>query len=351
MNIVEVAKLKAGMVLSRTVTDSRFVVILSENTVLNEKHIAALKAAQIPAVHIKDEYELSKLFQQVASISKKDSSFTNNFERVAKLAEKVFTEIKASSEIKNPVVLLTAQLLPLVDNPASTNYLFTLSHRSTSLALHGERVAIFAGIIAKWMNFSWDEIRVLMIAAFLHDVGKFKFPQTLLAKTEDELNPKEMMLHRSHPQIGAALLRKLKFTEPIPTIITQHHEHVNGSGFPHQIHGAQIHLFAKIIAVADAYDNLIIERPGFVKKTPFDAVNFLLHNQYTSYDPAVCLPFITRLKDNLVGSAVTLSDGRKGRVVFYPKDFSAMPVIALEDGTQINLNGSANLSIVEYHIT
>lgn len=351
MNIVEVEKLKVGMVLSRTVTDSRFVVILSENTVLNEKHIAALKAAQVPAVHIKDEYELSKLFQQVASISRKDSSFTNNFERVAKLAEKVFTEIKSGGEIKTPVVLLTAQILPMVDNPASTNYLFTLSHRSTSLALHGERVAIFAGIIAKWMNFSWDEIRVLMIAAFLHDVGKFKFPQTLLAKTEDELNAKEMLLHRSHPSIGAALLRKLKFTEPIPTIIMQHHEHVNGSGFPQKIHGAQMHLFAKIIAVADAYDNLIIERPGFVKKTPFDAVNYLLHNQYTRYDPAVCVPFITRLKDNLVGSAVTLSDGRIGRVVFYPKDFSSMPVIALDDGTQINLNRSANLSIVEYHIT
>lgn len=351
MNIVEVEKLKVGMVLSRTVTDSRFVVILSENTVLNEKHIAALKAAQVPAVHIKDEYEFSKLFQQVSSITRKDSVFNNNFECVAKLAAKVFNEIKEGGEIKTAVVLLTAQILPMVDNPASTNYLFTLSHRNSSLALHGERVAIFAGIIAKWMNFSWDEIRVLMIAAFLHDVGKFKFPQTLLAKTEDELNAKEMMLHRSHPQIGAALLRKLKFTEPIPTIIAQHHEHVNGSGFPHKIHGAQIHLFAKIIAVADAYDNLIIERPGFVKKTPFDAVNYLLHNQYTRYDPAVCVPFITRLKDNLVGSAVTLSDGRTGRVVFYPKDFSSMPIIALDDGTQINLNGSANLSIVEYHIS
>lgn len=351
MNIVEVEKLKAGMVLSRTVTDSKFVVILSENAVLNEKNIAALKAAKIPAVYVKDEYELSKLFQQVSSISRHDSLFTNKFERVAKLAAKVFNDVKDGGEIKSSVVLLTSQILPMVDNHAAANYLFTLGHRNNSLALHGERVAIFSGIIAKWMNFSWDEIRVLMIAAFLHDIGKFKFPQALLAKTESELTAQEKMVYRTHSQIGSALLRRLKFTEPIPTIIMQHHEHVNGSGFPHKIHGSQIHLFAKIIAVADAYDNLIIEREGFVKKTPFDAVNHLIHSQYTLYDPSVCVPLIARIKDNLVGSSVTLNDGHTGRVIFYPKDFSAMPIIALTGGGQINLNSRSDLAIVEYHIT
>ena len=351
MNIVEVEKLKVGMVLSRTVTDSKFVVILSENTVLNDKHIAALKAAQIPAVYIKDEYELSKLFQQFSSITRKDTSFTSKFEHVAKFATRVFDEIKEGGEIKHAVVLLTMKIMPMVDDPSSVNYLFTLGHRNNSLALHGERVAIFAGIIAKWMNFTMDEIRVLMIAAFLHDIGKFKFPQSLIDKPVNELSDRELMLYKSHPQIGAALLRRFKFTEPIPTIIMQHHERVNGSGFPNKIHGDRIHLFAKIIAVADAYDNLIIERPGFVKKTPFDAVNYFIRSQYTLFDPTVCVPLLTRIKDNLVGSTVTLSDGRHGRVIFYPKDFSALPIIGLDDGSQINLNRTAGLAIVEYHIS
>ena len=345
---VSVDELQPGMVLARTVTNDDFVIVLSENTLLTLKNIERLKKLEVPAVFIKDEFDLSKNFQQAAAVVKKDSAFTHDFEKVSKLANQVFDELKDGVKARETTDKLAAQILPMADNPSSINYLFALAHMSASLALHSERVAIFSGIIAKWMRYKWDDIRVIVKAAFLHDVGKHGFDEALIAKRPDTMTEDELHTYKTHCVKGYNLLKNLGFDEPIPTIARFHHEQMNGGGFPKGLSGEKIHPFARVVAVADAYDNLTSEHEGVVKKTPFDAIYYLIGEVYAIFDPAVCVPLLTRIKDSLIGSTVTLSDNRKGRVVFYPKDFSAMPVIVTDDGTEINLNKEKNLSIVSY---
>lgn len=351
MKVVEVDKLKPGMIVAQSVINSEFVVILLSNTVLTNKHILILKNLQVPAVKIKDEFDLSKLYQQAMSLKSKTSSFTNEFEKLGKLAKNIFEEIKKEGEIKTAVAFLVAKILPMADNPSSINFLFSLSNSTPELSYHGERVAIFAGIIAKWMRLEWEEIRTIVTAAFLHDIGKYKFPAAFLLKHPADLEGVELQLYKTHCQSGRNLLQGFKFEEPIPTIVFQHHEFMNGTGFPMGIRGKNMHQFAKIIAVADAYDRLMAERPGFVKKTPFDALRLLAKEQYAHYDPFVCMPFITTLKDHLIGSEVTLSDGRKGKVIFFPKDYASLPVIRVEDETEIDLNKNPEILILEYGIS
>lgn len=350
MKAVEVEKLKPGMIVAQSVINSEFVVLLLANTVLTNKHILILKSLQIPNVKIKDEFDLSKLYQQALSLKSKTSSFANDFEKVGKLAAKIFEEIKSGGEIKTATAILVTKLLPLIDNPSSMNFLFSLSNSTPELSYHGERVAIFAGVIAKWMKLEWNDIKTIVTAAFLHDVGKFKFPVQFLIKHPADLLGNELQLYKTHSQLGRALLQGWNFEPPIPMIVFQHHEFMNGTGFPLGIRGKDVHQFAKIIAVADAYDRLMSERPGFVKKTPFDALSLLAKEQYAHYDPFVCMPFINTLKDHLIGSQVTLSNGQKGKVVFFPKDFASLPVIQLEDETEFDLNKNREILIVEYSI-
>lgn len=348
MKVVSVDELKPGMILARTVTNDQFVIVLSENTVLTDGNIERLQKLEVPAVFIKDDFDLSKNFQQAAAVIKKDSAFTHDFEKVSKLANQVFEELKDGKKAKETTEKLAAQILPMADNHASMNYLFSLAHMSTSLALHSERVAIFSGIIAKWMHYKWEDVRTIVKAAFLHDVGKHDFPEELIVKHPDYMTPEELETYKTHSQKGYNLLKKLEFDEPIPTIARYHHEQMNGKGFPKGLSGEKIHPFARIVAVADAYDNLTSEEEGSVKKTPFDAIYYLMSGVYAVFDPAVCVPLLTRIKDSLIGSTVTLSDGKKGRIVFYPKDFSALPVIVTEDGVEINLNLSKNITISHY---
>lgn len=352
MKVVEVEKLKPGMIVAQSVINSDFVVILLANTVLNNKHILILKNLQIPSVNIKDEFDLSKLYQQAMSLKNKTSSFVQDFEKLAKLSKKIFLEVKDGGEIKTAVAFLVAKILPLADNPGSINYLFSMNNSNFELPYHSERVAIFAGIIGKWMKMEWEEIRTLVTAAFLHDIGKYRFPAQFLMKHPADLQGVEMQLYKTHSQSGRNLLQGLKFEEPIPTIVFQHHEYMNGTGFPMSIRGKDVHHLAKIVAVADAYDRLMAERPSFTKKTPFDALRLLAKEQYAHYDPFVCMPFITELKDHLIGSQVKLKDGRGGKVIFYPKDYAALPVIKLddEDATELDLNKDPENLIVEYHI-
>ncbi|MBR6012449.1 MAG: HD domain-containing protein [Selenomonadaceae bacterium] len=348
MKAVSVEELKTDMVLARTVTNDKFVVVLSENTILTDQHIERLKKLEIPAVFIKDEFDLSKNFQQAAAVVKKDSAFTHDFEKVSKLADQIFQELKDGTSARKTTAKLAAQILPMADNHASINYLFSLAHMNTTLALHSERVAIFSGIIAKWMHYKWEEIRTIVTAAFLHDVGKNNFPEELIIKRPEKMTPAELETYRGHVKKGYNLVKNLGFDEPVPTVVQCHHEQMNGGGFSKGLSGEKIHPFARIVAVADAYDNLTAEYEGETKKTPFDAIKFLTSEVYAVFDPAVCVPLLTRIKDSLIGSTVTLSNGEKGRVVFYPKDFSAMPIIVTEDGREINLNQSKNFSIVSY---
>ena len=351
MKAVRVELLKPGMILAQTVMNSDYVVILLANTVLTNRHILILKSLQLHSVQIKDEFDLSKLYQQAISLKSKTSSFTRDFEKLGKMANKIYEEIKIGGEIKSPTILLCAKILPMADNPASINYLFGMSNSNPSLAYHGERVAIFAGIIAKWMKLEWEEIRTIVTAAFLHDVGKIKFPAAFLVKHPADLQGVELQLYKTHSQTGRDILQKYKFPEPIPTVVFQHHEYMNGTGFPLGIRGKDMHQYSKIVAVADAYDRLMAERPGFVKKTPFDALSLLAKEQYAHYDPFVCMPFITELKDHLIGSHVTLKDGKSGKVIFYPKDFASLPVIELSDSkTELDLNQDKENLIVEYNI-
>jgi HD-GYP domain-containing protein (c-di-GMP phosphodiesterase class II) len=95
------------------------------------------------------------------------------------------------------------------------------------------------------------------------------------------------------------------------------------------------------------------ERPNFTKKTPFDALRLLAKEQYAHYDPFVCMPFINALKDHLIGSQIKLMDGRSGKVIFFPKDYSSLPVLKLDDenDTEFDLNKNADNLIVEYGIS
>ena len=352
MKAVEVEKLKPGMIVAQSVINSDFVVILLANTVLNNKHILILKSLQIPTVTVKDEFDLSKIYQMAMSLQNKSSLFVQEFEKLAKLAKKIFAEVKDGGEIKTAVSFLAAKILPMADTAGSMNYLFSMNNSNFELAYHSLRVSIFAGIIGKWMQLTWEDIRTLVTAAFLHDVGKYRFPAAFLMKHPADLQGVEMQLYKTHSQSGRNLLQGFKFDEPIPSIVFQHHEYMNGTGFPMGVRGKDVHQFAKIIAVADAYDRLMAERPNFTKKTPFDALRLLAKEQYAHYDPFVCMPFITSLKDQLIGSQVKLKDGKSGKVIFYPKDYASLPVIKLDDeeATELDLNKDAENLIVEYSI-
>jgi putative two-component system response regulator len=125
---------------------------------------------------------------------------------------------------------------------------------------HQARVAQLACAIAQEMNFKEDDINGIRLAALMHDIGKINVPAEILSKP-GQLNNAEFKMIKSHPQIGCEILKGIDFPWPVADIVLQHHERLNGSGYPKRLRESNICLEAKILAVADVVEAMSSPRP------------------------------------------------------------------------------------------
>jgi two-component system response regulator RpfG len=137
-----------------------------------------------------------------------------------------------------------------------------IEYRDTGTSVYLERMAHVSGLIAEQLNMSEDQVRVIELAAPLHDLGKIAIPDAVLMKP-GPLDEAEMAVMRRHPRIGHELLSgsQNRFIQAGAIIALRHHERYDGSGYPDGLKGEEIPLEARIIAVADVFDALISARP------------------------------------------------------------------------------------------
>ncbi|MDD2769388.1 MAG: PAS domain S-box protein [Methylococcus sp.] len=136
----------------------------------------------------------------------------------------------------------------------------TLEMRDPYTAGHQRRVADLAGAIARKMGLSEDEIHGVRLAGMVHDLGKIRIPAEILTKP-GRLTPLEFDFIKTHPQVGYDILKDVEFPWPIAEIILQHHEKLDGTGYPRGLEGDAILLGARIIMVADVFEALSSHRP------------------------------------------------------------------------------------------
>jgi putative nucleotidyltransferase with HDIG domain len=136
----------------------------------------------------------------------------------------------------------------------------TIGMRDPYTAGHQRRVSQLAVAIASELGMPEESTRVIGLAASIHDVGKIKVPAEILSKPA-RLHETEMMLVREHAQAGYDILKGIKFPWPIATIVGQHHERLDGSGYPRGLKDGEILLESQILAVADVVEAMASHRP------------------------------------------------------------------------------------------
>ncbi|MGI5822392.1 MAG: HD domain-containing phosphohydrolase [Dethiobacteria bacterium] len=151
---------------------------------------------------------------------------------------------------------------------------------------HQERVAFFTGILGEKIGLPEEEKKVLWQAAILHDIGKIGVPEQILRKT-GRLTEQEFKIIKQHPVIGAEIISPVGFLQKERPIILYHHEKFDGTGYPEGLRGKQIPYGARIIAVADALDAMLSNRPYAPAKTPVQVREELRRCAGTQFDPQV----------------------------------------------------------------
>jgi HD-GYP domain-containing protein (c-di-GMP phosphodiesterase class II) len=170
--------------------------------------------------------------------------------------------------------------------PRVRSLLVRLAERDASTEEHTRRVALLAARVGEEMRLPASSRRHLAVGGLLHDVGKLSVPLAILRKP-GPLDDDEFAEIRRHPAAGRRLLEELGgFPEPVRRLVSDHHERLDGTGYPRGLCGADLPVETRILAVCDVYDALVSDRVYRTAWKPERALA-LLHDEDTAYDPTV----------------------------------------------------------------
>lgn len=163
---------------------------------------------------------------------------------------------------------------------------FALEKRDPYTAGHQRRVARLAEGVARELDLSEDSIAGIVMAGVLHDVGKIAIPAEILSKP-GKLRPLEFSIVKQHAEVGYAILKDIEFPWPVAEAVYQHHERINGSGYPRGMKGDDTLLEAKILAVADVVEAMASHRPYRAAPGVDLALKEISEQKGRLYDPLV----------------------------------------------------------------
>ena len=151
---------------------------------------------------------------------------------------------------------------------------------------HQRRVAVIAAAIATEIGLDSDEVDAVRTAAGIHDIGKLAVPSEILSYPR-RLSAPEYEIVKTHCQVGHGIVAGLNLVAPIAAMICQHHERLNGSGYPNGLHGDEILLGARIVAVADVVEAMASHRPYRPARGLDAALEEIRNGSGTLYEPNV----------------------------------------------------------------
>lgn len=235
---------------------------------------------------------------------------TKNEISIKELSDKVKTLCDVILENKRYVLRI------LGTESSSTNYLVNHSARSTVLAI----------VLGGHLKLPPHRLIELGVAAVLHEIGMIRLPPQLYM-ADRRLSDQERKSITAHPILGYNILKEKQFPLSICLAALEHHERMNGSGYPRGLTGDKISLYARIIAVACSYDAVTASRPYKEAREGYAGMVDILKNEGKQYDDVVIKALVYSLSVFPVGSYVLLTNSKLGQVIDVNPDNPRYPVV------------------------
>ncbi|WP_194841394.1 HD-GYP domain-containing protein [Salinibacillus xinjiangensis] len=335
---VEPNQLKPGCVVMKNVVGKTMKPILPKDTVIKPIHINVLKHFQIKEIEVANTFEDGEEFkpelmeqQNVDENQPPQTSFIEEYETCVLETKQMFKLWQERSPIDYTRIreLLIPIVLKAEGNPKIIFSLHHLVEKEDYFYHHFVAKALISAFLAQKLNYSQGERIQIALAAYLSDVGMAYLDEQLLYKnarlTEDEF--KQVKNHPVYSYRKVENIKALKYDAKIA--ILQHHERLDGSGYPLGLKQPQIHLYSKIIAVSDVFHAITSERLYKQKQSPFKVAEDIQIDQAGKLDFEVVNKLVQSLSSFSNGTRVRLSDGREGEIVFMDKKEPTRPIVRL----------------------
>lgn len=355
-SFVRTRSLQDGMRIDQSIKDKNGRMLIGRGTILDTYMINSMLKLGIAGVYIgdgeedkeekKEEIEEIVISRQTQEVIEKnltaDPSKVKLTESVKKRVQEGIQYLfdnTQSENFTNATNTIAGDLMKaIMENDAIAVDIDTLKVSDEYTFKHSVDVATMGMIIAKKYGLSDKEIYEIGIAGLLHDVGKSKIPNEVLNKP-GKLTDEEFALMKQHSLFGFGILKeKEDISDSIRMGVLQHHEKINGRGYPLGVPAGKINLYAKILSVADIYDALVTERPYKKAFSKRDAVEMIM-SMTDELDISAMKSFLGSVILYPVNSIVQLSNGEKAKVVENNPDCILRPkVVGLITGMVYNLS-------------
>lgn len=330
MRKVPIWALEPGMRSARPIYDSQGIMLLNSGIEIKREYIDHLQKLGITAIYIEDNIIPDVMIEDVIldETRQKAKKVVGDFITEAeKLPDKPVSQlIYAHRGIKDVLQEIIDQLI------ANPNLIINLTDIRTADSYtfaHSVNVAVMSLLTGIALKIPRSRLRNIGLGTLLHDLGKVKIPANILNK-KGKLTSEEYEVIKKHPRFGYEMFKAqygyINTTSSL--IIYQHHERMNGSGYPEKLKGDQIHFFARICAVADVYDALVADRPYRSGLRPHVALQ-ILESSGDEFDPNVLRTFFQHIAAYPIGTFVGLSNGLIGIVIFNKAGFSFRPKVRI----------------------
>ena len=326
-------ELQPGMKLAAPVV-YRKRIIVDKDTILTIKIIENLKRqAETLTVLVEEDARQKTLTSWEYAVRQK-------YEKTVDNVREIFGAVRETKEVPvDKIVELTSVAVnDLLKESYILQSLKLLNSHDEYTFHHSLNVGVLCGVLGKWLKYGKDMLFLLVLSGILHDIGKAQIPLKILNKPE-KLTLDEMSIMKKHTTVGFAMLKDIiQIPDEAKLATLQHHEKVDGTGYPFALPENKISDFSKIVAVADTYDAVTSNRVYQKARSPFMVMEIFQEEMFIRLDSKICLPMLTQIKHNLVGRQVITEDGRRAKIVFVGTQSSEDMVIETEDGELIALN-------------
>lgn len=321
MRYVTIEKAEPGMVLAKSIYDDFSRVLLGAYSTLTIEFITKLADRGFPGIYISDTFSDDIEIDETITTELRNlgvqSLRNGDIDATIAVAKSIVEQIVSSKRIS----------LDLVDLRTFDDYTYR----------HSVNVAVLSTVIGMKLMLNSVQLEELCIAAIFHDLGKLMIDQNILNKP-GKLTVEEFGLVKEHSQFSYDILKdRWNISATSKSGVLSHHENEDGSGYPRGLRGSNIHLYGKIIHVADVYDALTSKRPYKKPYALSEAIEYLMGGGGTHFDKKVVEAFLSAVPIYPKGVSVYLSDGSEAIVVDNSKN-TLRPIIRFLNGTEVDLS-------------
>lgn len=346
MKMIACMALKPGMILADDVLSYKNELLLSKNTVIDEKAIAKLSRHSIMCVEIKEPEDLATTHFEKVRLSKGFKHFEELYNQKLIIYKSIMDNMISSKTAPSMPVLFSiySELTGCAKTGETLlDYLYNMLPSEDDMTYaHCLNSALIAGVFGTWLGIPKTDLFTLINCGFFYDIGKLMIPQNIIWKP-GRLTDIEYELVKTHTFHGFNILKDLPINDDIIKATLMHHERCDATGYPSKLKEDQINPFAKYISIIDAYEAMTSARTYRKSLTPFEVIeNFERTERY--YSAIILRPILFHIASAQMGMTVRLSDERVAEVILINQRYLSKPLVKCGDDV-IDLSASPNLSI------